>query len=565
MNPRSKAAAFRLPLAVLLAFVPALTAQSPAPIQIDTGKLQGILTPDQKVIAYKGIPYAAPPTGDLRWRPPQAAQKWPGTFAATDFGHHCIQFASYPDMVFRDPGPSEDCLTLNIWAPATATAQTKLPVMVWIYGGGLVSGGTSEARQDGQFLAQRGVIVVSMNYRLGIFGFFTHPELAAESPAHTSGNYGLMDQAAALAWVHRNIAAFGGDPANVTLFGQSAGSESVSLQMASPLSIGLSAHAIGQSGSEFPRPGRILLPHAESEQANAAWAKLTFADNTLAHLRTLTTGDITYALHTHHTPNFGVVVDHLFLPDTLVNLYAQGKQAHIPLLAGWMANEGRMDPPPTAASTLTQVHAAFGPKADEFLTLYPAATDAQAATSANDFASDSSMGFPTWTWIEAQTHTGHAPVYRYFFTLANPGDRNHSPALGAFHSDDIEYVFGTLDSRPDMKIRPEDRTLSDQIQQYWTNFAKTGNPNLSTNATPKHTTAAPQNSVLSNTPATLPNWPTYTPATNFQVMHLDAPPIPQPDPHRNRYLFLTPLWNPPTPAPTPTPVSALTPAPPPAK
>jgi para-nitrobenzyl esterase len=545
MNPHRKTFISTL----LLVITPALAAQSPHPIQIDTGKLQGALTADQKVIAYKGIPYAQPPTGDLRWRPPQPAHKWPQTFLARDFGPHCVQFGSASDMTFHDPGPSEDCLTLNVWAPAHTDPHTKLPVMVWIYGGGLNIGATSENRQDGQFLAHRGVIVVSMNYRLGIFGFFAHPELTAESPTHSSGNYGLMDQATALAWVHRNIQAFGGNPANVTLFGQSAGSESVSAQMASPLSIGLFAKAIGESGSEFPRPGRTLPPHAETDQLNAAWAQQIFGSSQLSHLRALPTTDIEYAVHTQPTPHFGVVVDGLFLTDTLVNLYAAGKQAHIPLLAGWVANESRVNPSPTAEAFTAQAQTLFGPQASDFLALYPASTDTEAAASANDFASDQSMGFPTWSWIEAQieahTKSGNAPVYRYFFSLANPGDRNHSPALGAFHSDDIEYVFGTLDSRPDMAIRPEDRLLSDQIQQYWTNFAKTGNPNLSTPTAPK------------SSATTLPQWPTYNAATDYQIMHLDAPSAPQPDTHRARYLFLTPIWN--TPIPTKSAPTVSTP------
>jgi para-nitrobenzyl esterase len=554
MNPRCKT----LALTLLLASAPALPAQSPHPIQIDTGKLQGVLTSDQKVIAYKGVPYAQPPTGDLRWRPPQRPQKWHGTFAASDFGHHCIQFGSASDMTFHDPGASEDCLTLNIWTPANAKPRSKLPVMVWIYGGGLYMGATSENRQSGENLTHRGVIIVSMNYRLGIFGFFSHPELAAESHAHASGNYGLMDQAAALAWVHRNIRAFGGDPANVTLLGQSAGSESVSLQMASPLSIGLFARAIGESGSEFPRPGRVLAPHEQAEQLNAAWAEHTFGSSQLAHLRSLSTDDIVQAIHTHRTPSFGVVVDGLFLTDTLVNLYAQGKQAHIPLLAGWMANESRVYPPPTADAFTTQAQTIFGDKAPAFLAAYPATTDAEAAASANDFATDQSMGFPTWSWIEAHTQTSTQtsafPVYRYLFTLANPGDRNHTPALGAFHSDDIEYVFGTLDSRPEMAIRPEDRLLSDQIQQYWTNFAKTGDPNLSSIIAPNFSSFTTPNLSATNPSTTaspetkLPPWPAYTPATNYQVMHLDAPSSAQPDTHRPRYLFLTTIWSTPSPS-----------------
>ncbi len=231
----------------------------PAPprIKTDKGKVEGALTTDGKVAAFKGIPYVAPPVGNLRWQPPQPAAKWSGTRAAKEFGSHCIQSAGYPDMVFHDAGPSEDCLTLNVWTPAGAK-HGSLPVMVWIYGGGFVSGSTSENRQDGQFLAHRNVVVVSMNYRLGIFGFFAHPELTAESAHHASGNYGLMDQGAALEWVKRNIAAFGGDPKNITIFGESAGSFAVSSLMASPLTKDLISKAIGESGGAFYSGGLRL-------------------------------------------------------------------------------------------------------------------------------------------------------------------------------------------------------------------------------------------------------------------------------------------------------------------
>jgi para-nitrobenzyl esterase len=511
---------------VLLCTAAAFAAPKPPearPVQIDTGKILGVLTPDGQVIAYKGIPYAAPPIEDLRWRAPQPAHKWRHVLLARDFGQHCIQSGSYPDMVFNDPGASEDCLTLNVWTQATAEPQKKspgLPVMVWIYGSGFQTGGTSENRQDGQFLARRGVIVVSMNYRLGIFGFFSHPELDAESSTHSSGNYGLMDQAFALAWVRRNIAAFGGDPANITLFGQSAGSQSVSTLMASPISKGLFAKAIGQSGATL---GNYNLPSREdAEQRNTAWADRTFGSSKLFYLRSLTSDDILKAAtsRTSPAPRFGPTVDGYILPEPVSDIYAEGKQAHIPLLAGWVANEQHLTTPPTADSFTVQAHTGFGPDALKFLAVYPASTDAEAAASANALAGDQSIALSTWEWIEAQTKSGGAPVYRYFFDLPSPGDRNHSIALGAFHSDDIEYVFGALDSRPRMAIRPEDRALSELMQQYWTNFARTGDPN------------APG----------LPQWPTYNAATNYQVMHLDATPTAQPDPLRPRYLFLDTIW-----------------------
>ena len=505
----------------------AATAQQPPVIHIENGKLQGVLTADQKVIAYKGVPYAQPPVEDLRWRPPQPVGRWKGVFPAHDFGPHCIQQGGYPDMVFHDPGPSENCLTLNIWAPADAKATKKsvgLPVMVWIYGGGFTTGGTSESRQDGQYLAHRGVIVVSMNYRLGIFGFLALPELDSESPSHTSGNYGLMDQAAAIAWVRRNIAAFGGDPNNITIFGQSAGSESVSALMASPVSSGLFAKAIGQSGAEFRPPDRARPNREHAEAADQAWAERAFGSARLFLLRQLPADEIvkTVADKTRlRPPSFTPIVDGYFLPDTVLHIYADGKQAHVPTLGGWTANESRPAEVPTAESFAAQAQTDFGTDAQNFLALYPAATDTDAVRSGGDYAGDKFIAYSTWAWLEAQVKTGHAPVYRYFFDLPSPGDRNHTVAMGAFHSDDIEYVFGTLDSRPEMKIRPEDRALSELMQQYWTNFAKTGDP---------------------NGPG-LPKWPTYNAAGNWQVMHLDGTPEAKPDGLRPRYLFLEREWS----------------------
>jgi len=496
------------------------------PVQVDGGKVLGVPTADQKVLAYKGIPYAAPPVEDLRWRPPQPVPKWKHVMLAKDFGNHCIQSGGYNDMVFHDPGPSEDCLTLNVWAPFGVKLAKKaagLPVMVWIYGGGFVTGGTSESRQDGQFLARRGVVVVSMNYRLGIFGFFAHPELTAESANHASGNYGLMDQAAAIAWVRRNIGEFGGDPANITIFGESAGSMSVSALMASPVSNGLFAKAIGESGgalytSGLPGPA----PREEAEKANAAWAERVFGTSRLFYLRSVKADDLlkaALAKTTPPVPRFLPDIDGFFLPDTVAHIYAEGSQAHVPLLAGWNANESRPATKPTAASFTAQAQG-FGADAASFLAVYPASTDAEAVRSAGDYAGDEFIAFSTWSWLEAQTKTGGAPVYRYFFALGSPGDRNHTVSMGAFHSDDIEYVFGALDSRPEMAIRPADRALSEQMQEYWTNFAKTGDP---------------------NGPG-LPKWPKYDGNSGWQVMRLDATSEAKPDALRGRYLFLDSEW-----------------------
>ncbi len=267
--------------------VPAVQAANPLRVKTDSGVVEGTVTNGEQVRAFKGIPFAAPPVGNLRWQPPQPGAKWKGVRTARDFGPRCIQSGGASDMVFHDPGASEDCLTLNVWTPVNAKPGS-LPVMVWIYGGGFNSGGTSESRQDGQFLARRNVVVVSMNYRLGIFGFFAHPELTAESPHHASGNYGLLDQTAALLWVQKNIAGFGGDPNNVTIFGESAGSIAVSALMASPLARGLFNKAIGESGGAlYGSRGVSFAPRESVGQRDVAFAQSAFGTSTLADLRKL--------------------------------------------------------------------------------------------------------------------------------------------------------------------------------------------------------------------------------------------------------------------------------------
>jgi para-nitrobenzyl esterase len=537
LSPRSLATPF---LALSLLTTTAARATNPAdPLQVktDKGVVEGALTNNDRVRAFKGIPFAAPPVGNLRWQPPQPAAKWKGIRPAKDFGSHCIQSGSYPDMVFHDPGPSEDCLTLNVWTPANAKPGS-LPVMVWIYGGGFASGGTSESRQDGQFLATRNVVIVSMNYRLGIFGFFALPELTAESPHHASGNYGLLDQTAALAWVQKNIAAFGGDPKNVTIFGESAGSKSVSAQMASPLARGLFAKAIGESGGALYDASPNFPPREPIEQRNAAFAQSAFNTTTLAALRKLSADDILHAATAKTTPpppRFAPDTDGYFLPDSVASIYAAGNQAHVPLLAGWNADEVRgqvllAPSKPTIGSFALAAQTEFGNDAPKFFALYPAHTNIEALISTGDFATDRFIAYSTWRWIEAQVATGNAPVYRYRFDLGNPGDKNHKAILGAFHSDEIEYVFGTLDSRPEAVWRPEDRKLSDQIGAYWTNFARTGDPNAS------GASSAP------NSDADLPHWPTYNAADQWQVMHLDATSEAKPDTQRDRYLFLDTIW-----------------------
>ncbi|GAA3752943.1 carboxylesterase/lipase family protein [Terriglobus aquaticus] len=506
-------------LSFLLA-VATLHAQTNQPVQTDKGAVIGKLSDDGQVRAFLGVPYAAPPVGPLRWQPPQPAAAWSAPRLAQSYGSHCVQVNQFADMHFHDAGESEDCLTLNVWVPRDAAPGAKLPVMVWIYGGGFYAGSTSEARQDGESFARKGVILVSMNYRLNIFGFFAHPALAAESPQHAAGNYGLMDQAAALQWVRRNIAQFGGDPGNITLFGESAGSASVSLQMASPLAKDTLAHAIGESGGAFSRTGLSAMPLATAEAKDEKFAQQVLGKTSLADLRAMSVADIKKAVEAQAAPavRFGIVVDGLFLPEPAAQIFAEGKQAHIPLMAGWVRDEGGAPRPGmTLASYREQAQKTWGPNADAFLSAYSATTDTEAARAQADYMADAFIAASTWEWIEAQVKTGGAPVYRFHFEQPSPGGRYHPVNTGVFHSSEIEYVFGNLSARPSAPFTEADYKLSDTMQNYWVNFAKTGNPNGTG----------------------LPTWPAYNQADRWPVMHLIEPsPTAEPDTTRARYEFL---------------------------
>jgi para-nitrobenzyl esterase len=492
-----------------------------------SGPVRGKTSVDGKVNAFLGIPYAATPTGSLRWKPPQPARSWSEVREATAFGSRCMQARVYSDMVFRDPGISEDCLTLNIWAPAGKN-DGHLPVMVWIYGGGFVAGSTSEPRQDGENLARKGVIVVSMNYRLGIFGFFATSELAKESLQHAAGNYGLLDQAAALLWIHKNISAFGGDPDSITIFGESAGSFSVSALMASPLSRKLISRAIGESGGAFGSGGNTFSKLDSAAKENEAYSKEVLHADSLAALRAIDANQLLKMVtekRESKAPNFDPDIDGYFLTASIPATFAAGQQAQIPLLAGWNKDEGSVEndsrPGPFTMQKLKLLAIQkFGNDAEEFLKVYKAAGDQEALRAADDFMGDAFIAFGTWAWLEAHVKSS-APVFRFRFDLAAPGEAGHPETNTAFHSDEIEYVFGALDSRKNFSWRPEDYKLSEQIQVYWTNFAKTGNPN------------GPD----------LPNWPRYDASNGWPVMHLDQTSLARPDDHRDRYLFLQRVWS----------------------
>jgi para-nitrobenzyl esterase len=510
---------------IVLAMTSFLFAGSSAPqVKTRLGTVEG--KDDGKVKTFLGIPYAAPPVGDLRWKAPAPAAKWSGVKKATEFGSHCLQGNVFGDMVFHDAGASEDCLTLNVWV-ADKHVDPKLPVMVWIYGGGFVAGTTSEARQNGYNLAQQGVIVVSMNYRLGIFGFLVHPELAAESGHNSAGNYGLLDQLAALKWVHDNIAAFGGDPESVTIFGESAGSFSVSAQMASPLAKGLFQRAIGESGAAFSRSGLSFDAMSARAEKDVKLVKEKLGVSTLAELRAIPAEKLLapFAPPQSRGFDFGPDIDGYFLPESVPAIFAGGKQNDAALIAGWNRDEGSFEiayspQKPTAENFKAAAQKDFGDKADEFLKLYPTDTAEHVLRSAQDYAGDKFIALSTWAWIEAQTKTGKQPIYRYRFDMAPFSKNPNAPRLGAYHSAEIEYVFGQLDSKTDVTWRDSDRKVSEMMQKYWANFAKNGNP---------------------NGPG-LPKWPPYTASDGWALMILSAEPAAHKDDLRDRYLFLSKEW-----------------------
>jgi para-nitrobenzyl esterase len=480
-------------------------------VKTESGIVSGTLNADHTVHMFRGIPFAAPPIGELRWKPPQPSPSWKGIRKADKFGSPCLQTDVFGDIYFRDAQPSEDCLSLSIWIPAQPSVA-KLPVIVWFYGGGFVAGSNSEPRYDGENLARKGVIIVSPNYRLGVFGFFSHPELTKESEHSASGNYGLLDQVAALHWVVGNIAAFGGDVHNITIAGESAGSQSVSALMASPLSKNLFQKAIGESGAFFPsRPseGPQLKPLAETEQIGAKFAASVGAGS-LVQLRAKPADELLQAAADKKRGfAFRPNIDGYFLSTAVRTIYEQGAQSHVPLLAGWNADENKMSvllapQKPTAKSFAAQAQARFGDQAPAFLKLYPAATDEEALLSAEALAGDDFIAFSTWKWTDMQTKTVDAPVYRYRFEqipAVKPGKMIGShPAseAGARHAGEIEYVFETLKSEEGVPWAADDFKVSDEMSSYWTNFAKSSNPNGNG----------------------LPDWPPYHSQDGYQVMHL---------------------------------------------
>jgi para-nitrobenzyl esterase len=520
----------------------AAMAQAPADLAHDrartaNGALQGATLPSG-IHSFKGVPFAAPPVGDRRWKAPQPTASWTNVRPATQFGPRAMQLPLFGDMNFRSNGVSEDCLYLNVWTGAK-TAQEKRPVLVYFYGGGFVAGDGSEPRYDGETMAKRGIVSVTVNYRLGVFGFMAHPELTKESPNHASGNYGLLDQQAAIQWVRKNIAAFGGDPAHITIAGESAGSWSVSAQLAAPASKDLIVGAIAESGSLL---GLQPLPTlAQGEQTGVGFATSVNATS-LAALRALPAQQVLEATGKQGAPRFSPVVDGYFLPKQPTEIFAAGQQAHVPLLVGWnsqeMAYQMILGPAaPTVANYTAAVQKLYGDQATEAMRQYPAATDADVEQAATNLAGDRFIAYSTWKLADAQIQTGGKPVYRYLYARPRPvmtpemGNATANlaggvtrgtgaatpapPAKGAVHSAEIEYALGNLPTNKVFAWTPDDYKVSETMQGYFANFIKTGNPNG----------------------AGLPTWPAAT-QQGGQYLRFDVTTKAEPDQTRARYEFL---------------------------
>jgi len=445
-------------------------------LPIESGLISGQKDAGSGVISFKGIPFAAPPVGDLRWKAPQAVEAWEGTRECTNFGPSPMQATPAPFMFWSEefliPAEpiGENCLYLNVWTRAETQAD-QLPVLVYIYGGGFRSGGSGCAIYDGSAMAEKGVVFVSINYRVGVFGFLAHPELSAESGFGSSGNYAILDMVAALEWVQRNIERFGGDPGNVTIAGQSAGSFAVNYLTASPLARGLFHRAIAESGAAFVssplRPGLTL---EEAEQLGVSFGEGLGAAS-LAELRSLPADSILKARGGLSAP----FVDGHVLPEGVLEAYQKGHQNDVPVIAGWNKDDRVMGMAQPAQRYIEQVKSRFGDLADECLEVYPAGTEEEAAHSQFDMSRDETFGIQAYTWAKVQTAEGKSPVFLYNFHRELPA---HTPEtrFGAFHTGEVVYAYDNLHTL-DRPWETVDQEIADLMSSYWVNFARSGDPN----------------------------------------------------------------------------------------
>jgi para-nitrobenzyl esterase len=485
-NASARRSLIRLPSSVFCilysVFFLCLHAEIVEPVRIESGAISGTRGARPGVRVFKGIPFAAPPIGPLRWRAPQPVAAWSGVRKADSFGPVCMQppgmgrlnvSVDLPDS----PAASEDCLYLNVWT-AAAAATDQRPVMVWIFGGAYTEGAGSSPHNDGEALARKGVVAVTVNYRLGPFGFFAHPELTNESGRNSSGNYAMMDLIAALRWVQKNIAAFGGDPKNVTIFGESAGAALAAGLVGSPEAANLFHRAIAQSGAWMGLSMAPMRTRASAEEAGLKNAA-TLTANSLADLRALSAPEAQKVLR-----GAGMIVDGWIVREDLSMTIAQGRQNAVDVLVGSNKDEGSFVlRGPTAEQWIGRVRSRWGDLTDSYLKLYPAGSDAEAARSSEEAFRDD-MFWHMRLFAQAQVKRGNK-AYLYYFTHEPPTDPG-KPNLRATHTAEIPYVFNNLaavrvfpdGSSPALaSASPRDRELAETISSYWVNFARSGNPN----------------------------------------------------------------------------------------
>lgn len=466
---------------------------------IVNGVIEGNYDTKSNIQTYFGIPFAKPPVGNLRWKAPQPVENWKGIKQTKKFSARPMQAVVFGDMNSRSEGVSEDCLYLNVWTPAKRDTK-GLPVLVYFYGGGFVAGDASEPRYDGEAMAKKGIVVVTANHRLNIFGFFAHPELSAESPYKASGNYGLLDQHATLEWVKKNIAAFGGDPSKVTIAGESAGSISVSAQMSSPLSKGLIAGAIGESGAGI-NPTLAPVPLAEAEKTGLEFAKKAGVP-TLARLRALSTREVYEMYNESKRFGFPTVIDGYFYPKTMPQIFNAKEQAQVPLLLGWNSAEipggaFMYGQPYKDENYRSRVKQEYPNDAEEVLKLYPSGSEKEIELSATALASDRFIAYSTWKWFDLHRNNSSQPVYRYLYSKLRPPLADNTlaaglaggtvkkdanapkapEAVGAPHACEIEYAMGNLHLIKEFAWTADDYKVSETMFNYFANFIKTGNPN----------------------------------------------------------------------------------------
>lgn len=464
-------------------------AQAPPPVQVEGGLVQGAM--EDGLAVYRGVPFAAPPVGDLRWRAPQPVEKWDGVKETVQFAPACIQ-GIMMGPGGSGPAPSEDCLYLNIWSPAKSP-HDRVPVFVWIYGGGFAGGATSIPTFSGEKLARKGVVLVSIAYRVGQMGFFVHPELSSETENRVSGNYGLLDMISGLQWIQRNIAAFGGDPQRVTIFGESAGGIAVSMLCASPLAKGLFHGAISQSGGSFgpprpdPLPGENMRRLADAERAGEETLKAAGVAS-IAEARKLPPDKLSGgsgrgrggpAARGGGGPpglSYWPIVDGWVIPDDQYKLYEAKRYNDVPILVGYNSDEGQsFSPPATPEDHISNVKSRFGPFADALIAAYPPGTGTVAKT-ARDLMRDAAFGWQTWIWARLQSKTGKSNVFFYYFDQ-HPDYPADSPQAGqgSPHGQEVAYVFQHLN--PNQQSAKSDEVISEAMAAYWTNFARFGDPN----------------------------------------------------------------------------------------